>query len=79
MTEKIKTLAIIIVSLFLFILGVAGLVLPVIPGLVLIALSLFLLSTRVPSVKRYLEKLEKRFPQLKEKIKKWKNTLSIFC
>ena len=78
LTEKIKTLVVVVISLFLFILGVAGLILPVIPGLVLIALSLFLLSTRIPSVKRHLEKLEKRFPQLREKIRKWRNTFSIF-
>ncbi len=72
MTEKLKTLFILFASILIFIVGIAGLFLPVIPGLVLIAFSLFLLSTRFDFVKKWLEFFGKRYPKVEERIKSWR-------
>lgn len=72
MTEKLKTLLIVLLAVACFIIGVAGLFLPIIPGLVFIAFSLFLLSTRFSFVRRWLETLERKYPAVAEKVREWR-------
>ncbi|PTM59412.1 DUF454 family protein [Desmospora activa] len=57
----------------LVIIGILGMVLPVIPGLPLIAIGLIFLSKSSPWAQQILEKLYARYPKLAEKTKKWRN------
>jgi len=73
LTDKLKDLLILVIALVIFIVGVAGLFLPVIPGLVLIAFSLFLLSTRFRFARRWMEAFEKKYPEIGKRIREWRN------
>ena len=66
----LKKTGVVLLAFILFIIGVAGLVLPVIPGLLFIALAILVLATHFESVERKLETLYRRFPALKHKIEK---------
>lgn len=57
---------------FLIVLGFLGLFLPVLQGVLFLALGLLLLSVDIPVVHRWVEKLEGGHPHLGPKIKKWR-------
>ncbi len=57
-------------GIFLILLGIVGLFLPVLQGILFIAMGLFLLQKEIPYVSRLLNKLVKRYPSLGRYIKR---------
>ncbi|RJR38348.1 MAG: DUF2892 domain-containing protein [Desulfobacteraceae bacterium] len=55
------------------ILGIAGLILPILQGWLFLGIGFVLLSKDVPFIKRASDKLEKRFPQLAKTRKRLKS------
>jgi uncharacterized membrane protein YbaN (DUF454 family) len=53
------------------VLGVVGLFLPFLQGILFILIGLAILSGRSKTVRRWLQHIEKRFPQLHEKVLAW--------
>jgi uncharacterized protein len=45
------------------VLGLAGLVLPILPGWIFIALGILLLADDIPLFRRLIDKVERRWPQ----------------
>lgn len=52
-----------VVGFSLLVLGVAGLVLPILQGVLFLALGLFVLRDQYPWARRWMGKLEARFPR----------------
>ncbi len=56
----------ILLGIFSLVIGLAGLVLPILQGWLFIAVGFALLSRDVPFFRRLQERLERRFPKLAE-------------
>lgn len=69
-----KAIRLIIGVLFLVV-GIAGLVLPVIPGTIFILLGLLAFSTVYEPVGRLFKRLENRYPHLHKHLAHWKDKL----
>jgi len=65
----------IIAGVALLLLGVVGLFLPVLQGILFLALGLLLLSIDIPWFRRFAEALEKKHPRLESFLKKWRQRL----
>jgi uncharacterized protein len=72
MAKIIRVLA----GTMLIILGLAGLVLPVLQGWLFLALGFLLLSVDIPAVKRGVCWLENRYPRLGKVLQRARNILS---
>jgi uncharacterized membrane protein YbaN (DUF454 family) len=59
-----------ILGVILILIGLPGLILPIIPGTVLILAGILLLSTDLPFFDRLLARLENRHPKLDQAMKK---------
>lgn len=68
-----KRLVKLIIGWFLVSLGILGTILPVIPGIPLLAIGLIFLSKSSPWAQRLLEKFKTRYPKLAEQLEKWRN------
>lgn len=62
MILKIKSGLIYTLGIILLIIGIVGLFLPILQGLLIIALGLYVLSLRSEKARRLLDKILKRFP-----------------
>jgi uncharacterized membrane protein YbaN (DUF454 family) len=62
-----------LIGWFFLILGLLGMVLPVLHGFAFFVIGLLILSKSSPWARRLLEKVETRFPRLSEQIKKWRD------
>ena len=71
-----KRIALIIVGWVFLLLGIIGLVLPVIQGVLCIMIGLAILSTRSEFIKRQLERLEKRYPEHYRKVTEARGKIS---
>ena len=69
-----KAIRLIIGALFLVV-GIAGLVLPVIPGTIFILLGLLAFSTVYEPIGRLFKVLESRYPHLHKHLTYWKDKL----
>ncbi|MDR6224988.1 DUF454 family protein [Desmospora profundinema] len=58
---------------FLLILGILGMVLPVLHGFTFFVIGLLILSKSSPWARRLLQKVETRYPKLAEQVEKWRN------
>lgn len=73
--DQIKKIGWVIAGWFFIILGVLGLFLPILQGILFIMIGLAILSSRSEWVKRLLRNMESRYPQLHERVKRWKERL----
>lgn len=78
MKTQIKKGLILIAAVLFLLLGVLGLFLPILQGLLFIAIGLILLSIISPKARTWVEHLTRRFPKphafvekLEEKIRRW--------
>ncbi len=58
------------IGIIMILIGISGLVLPLIPGVIFIFLGILVLSVDLPIIGRMLDKIEQRYPQHAEKLKK---------
>ena len=65
--SKLKRAAIHFAGWFFLLLGIVGLVLPILQGILFILVGLFLLSSVSPRAERILHKIRKRFPRISNK------------
>ena len=70
MIKNTKRTLIFISAIFLVVIGIAGLILPLIPGLIFIALALVIFSIFFPEVGEKLHHYTRNYPRLQEAIKK---------
>jgi len=68
MRRAIRSLIRHVVGWGFVVLGIVGLVLPVLQGLLFIAIGLLLLSPDIPAFARFLSWVERRFPRLRSLI-----------
>jgi len=72
MVNELKKIGILIVGWFFIVLGVLGLFLPILQGILFILIGLSILSSRSRLVKRFLSRVEARFPHYFREIEGWK-------
>lgn len=58
------------------VLGIAGLVLPILQGWLFLALGALLLAPDIPIFKRMLDWIERKFPFLKKPLRRWRSRLT---
>jgi uncharacterized protein len=66
----VKRFALIAAGWILVVLGVAGLFLPVLPGILLILAGLWILSSEYDWARRWNVKLRQRFPEARRKVQR---------
>jgi uncharacterized membrane protein YbaN (DUF454 family) len=59
----------------LILLGLVGLVLPVLQGVLFLAMGIVVLSSEVPLLARFLAKIEDRFPRIRQALQRLRGTL----
>jgi uncharacterized membrane protein YbaN (DUF454 family) len=64
-----------IIAIFFLVVGVAGLVLPIIPGIAFILVGLLALSTVYAPAGKIFEWLEDRHPEVHKHVAHWQNKL----
>ncbi len=76
--RRIKSDGMLIVGWFFVLLGIVGLFLPILQGILFIMIGLAILSSRSELIRRFLKRLEERFPQQyeqmeirREKMSRW--------
>jgi uncharacterized protein len=62
--SRLKHAAIHVAGWFFILLGIVGLVLPILQGILFILVGLFLLSSVSPRAERLLDRIRKRFPRI---------------
>jgi uncharacterized membrane protein YbaN (DUF454 family) len=72
MINKLKKIGILTLGWLFIVLGVLGPFLPILQGILFILIGLSILSSRSMLVKRFLNRIEKRFPRHLEQIEIWK-------
>ncbi len=70
----IKRIARISLGFFFIVLGIAGLVLPILQGILFLAIGLLLLSVDLKIVKNFEKKVSRRFPRIGHAIYRLKQT-----
>ncbi len=73
--EKFKKIGILIIGWFFIGLGILGLFLPLFQGILFILIGLSILSSRSTLVRRFLKRLENRFPHQFERVEIWKGKI----
>jgi len=68
MYRHLKRLLVLLLALIAFIIGFLGIVLPLLPGIVFIAIGLLLLSLYFPSLREFISRHTVRFPKLHQAI-----------
>lgn len=63
----------IFLSILLILVGIAGLVLPILPGIYFIVAGMLLLVEAVPAWRVRFQKLERRYPRLQAAMKRFKS------
>jgi uncharacterized membrane protein YbaN (DUF454 family) len=64
MRKHVKRGLVFVSGIFLVAIGLAGLVLPILPGIILFAVGIILLSLVSPAVRWRLEKLTRAYPKV---------------
>ena len=65
----------IIIGVALLLLGLVGLVLPILQGWLLLAIGCIVLSVDIPYIRNIIVLIYRRFPYLKHPLKKWRSWL----
>ena len=73
--DKFKKIGILIIGWFFIGLGILGLFLPLFQGILFILIGLSILSSRSTLVRRFLKRLENRFPHQFERVEIWKEKI----
>jgi uncharacterized membrane protein YbaN (DUF454 family) len=68
----IKKIGLLIIGWLFIVLGVLGLFLPFLQGVLFILIGLGILSSRSETIKRFLKRLEERYPHHHERVEKWR-------
>ncbi len=76
MKKKAKKILVLIAGWFFILLGVVGLFLPILQGILFIAIGFFILSKESRWAKRMFVKLRRRYPEQYEKLEKLKQKIS---
>lgn len=63
----------IVLAVFFFVLGVIGILIPIMPQFLFFALSLFFLSLVSPTVRRWLRRFLHRHPKMAHAYKRWRD------
>ena len=76
--KEFKNIGIVIIGWVFIGLGMLGLFLPILQGILFVLIGLSILSSRSPWVRRFLKRMEERFPHhferieiRREKIRRW--------
>jgi uncharacterized membrane protein YbaN (DUF454 family) len=64
-----------IVGVIMILIGIPGLVLPVIPGILFIVLGIIVLSIDLPMIKGMLDRMELRYPEVGKRLKKLRSMI----
>jgi len=72
MEKKVKKILTFIIGWFFILLGVLGLFLPILQGILFIAIGLLILSKESRWAKRVFVKLRRRYPEQHEKLEKFR-------
>lgn len=72
---NVKRAAVLTIGWVLVALGIVGLALPVLQGVLLILVGLYVLSRESAWAQRQFEALRERFPGLGEQLREWKRRL----
>ena len=75
MANEFKKIGILIIGWFFIVLGILGLFLPVLQGILFILIGLSILSSRSALVKRFVNRIEERFPHHFEQIEIWREKI----
>jgi uncharacterized membrane protein YbaN (DUF454 family) len=75
MIKHARRIALIILAVLLILVGTAGLVLPILPGIVLLILGLLLLSMFYPALDSWIHSLTKKNPQAHATAQKFRDFL----
>jgi len=73
--DKFKKIGILIIGWLFIGLGILGLFLPLLQGILFILIGLSILSSRSTLVRRYVKRIEKRFPHQFERVEIWKEKI----
>jgi uncharacterized membrane protein YbaN (DUF454 family) len=76
--NEFKKIGILIIGWFLIGLGIIGLFVPLLQGILFILIGLSILSSRSTLVRRFLKRIEERFPHHFERIEIWKEKIRNF-
>jgi uncharacterized membrane protein YbaN (DUF454 family) len=68
--SRLKRIAIYIVGWGFIVLGILGLVLPILQGIIFLLIGLYILSSVSPRAARMLIRLRKRFPRISEQFER---------
>lgn len=74
--RRIKSVGMLIVGWFFVLLGIVGLFLPILQGILFIMIGLAILSSRSEMIRRFLKRLEDRFPKQYEQMEIWREKTS---
>jgi hypothetical protein len=77
MVRHVQRIALQILGWLFVILGIAGLVLPVLQGILFLMIGLYLLSREYQWAQRWLEKLHSRYPQVFRRARHWQVLLGL--
>ena len=75
--SKLKRIAIHLVGWSFVLVGIAGLVLPILQGILFILVGLFLLSSVSPRAARLLHRIRKRFPRISKQFDQAKSKAKV--
>ena len=73
--NEFKKIGILIIGWLLIGLGIVGLFVPLLQGILFILIGLSILSSRSILVRRFLKRIEERFPHHFERIEIWKEKI----
>jgi len=73
--NEFKKIGILIIGWLLIGLGIVGLFVPLLQGILFILIGLSILSSRSTLVRRFLKRIEERFPHHFERIEIWKEKI----
>jgi uncharacterized membrane protein YbaN (DUF454 family) len=76
MKNHVKKIAILVTGWFFILLGIVGLFLPILQGILFIAIGLLILSRESPWAKKILVKLRRRYPEQYKKLDKFRQKFS---
>jgi uncharacterized membrane protein YbaN (DUF454 family) len=70
-----KRVAKVAVGWFFLVLGVIGCFLPILQGFLFMAVGLFFLAEESPFIKKYIDRLERKYPEQTQKVHEFRNAV----
>ena len=72
MRSRRKKIWNLVLAIFFFVLGVIGILIPVMPQFIFFAMSLFFLAQVFPPVRRWMRRFLRRHPRLERAYREWR-------